>query len=217
MSLRKSPTLTPKMLAAKRRNTRRSTGPTTALGFAGEDTRATEGPTTALGFAGQDTRATESPCDVPTAGKPCVTHYWVSGDLKSGKTPLIAAHGGPGCTHDYLLGLSALTVRHGIPIVFYDQIGNGLSTHLPEKMGDTSFWKTELFIAELENLISALGIQDRFDLFGHSWGGRLMMSFAVRQPKGLRQLVLASCVPVMKDFMEVSFPPAHPSLPPTKK
>ena len=30
------------MMAAKRRNARRSTGPTTALGFAGEDTRATE-------------------------------------------------------------------------------------------------------------------------------------------------------------------------------
>ncbi len=42
MSLRKSPTLTPKLLAANRRNARRSTGPTTALGFAGEDTRATE-------------------------------------------------------------------------------------------------------------------------------------------------------------------------------
>ena len=49
---------------------------------------------------------------VPAAGKPCVTHYWISGDLKSGKIPLIAAHGGPGSSHDYLAILKGF--RNGL-------------------------------------------------------------------------------------------------------
>lgn len=140
--------------------------------------------------------------NVPAAGKPCSTHYWISGNLKSGKTPLVLAHGGPGCSHDYLAILSRLTASHGIPVVLYDQLGNGLSTHLPEKNGDTSFWTIPLFIDELHNLLEHLGIQDRYDLLGHSWGGMLGSSFAVRQPKGLRRLVLASSIAVMQDWVD---------------
>lgn len=147
-------------------------------------------------------REGEIPFEVPEAGKPCATHYWISGDLKSGETPLVVAHGGPGGTHDYLVNLAQLTDQRGIPIVFYDQIGNGLSTHLPERNGDTSFWTVEFFMDELENLVVALGIQDRYDLLGHSWGGMLAASFAARQPKGLRRLVLASSVAVMQDWVE---------------
>ena len=139
--------------------------------------------------------------EVPVADKPCVTHYWASGDLKSGKTPLVVAHGGPGVTHDYLDNLVKLTEIHGIPIVLYDQIGNGLSTHLPEKKGDTSFWTIQLFIDELNNLITSLGIQDRFDFLGHSWGGALGSTYAATQPKGLRRLVLASSPAAAKDWM----------------
>ncbi|KAH8100344.1 Alpha/Beta hydrolase protein [Cristinia sonorae] len=139
--------------------------------------------------------------DVPAAGKPCTTHYRISGDLKSGKTPLVVLHGGPGCTHDYLLNLVTLTSSHGIPLVFYDQLGNGQSTHLPDKNGDTSFWTIQLFISELENLLRHLGIQDNFDLLGHSWGGMLASSFAVTKPKGLRRLILASSIGRMKDWV----------------
>jgi pimeloyl-ACP methyl ester carboxylesterase len=62
-----------------------------------------------------------------------------------------------------------------IPVVFYDQIGCGESTRLPEKKGDGNFWTLELFIKDLENVIAALNI-DQYDLFGHSWGGLLAVS-----------------------------------------
>lgn len=139
---------------------------------------------------------------VPLAGKTCKTHYWISGDLKSGKTPLVVAHGGPGATHLYVATHIELTAKFGIPVVLYDQIGNGLSTHLPEKKADEAFWTVELFVAELDNLLEKLGISDRYDLLGHSWGGMLGSSFAVRQPKGLRRLVLASSVACMQDWMD---------------
>ncbi|THH23137.1 hypothetical protein EUX98_g8036 [Antrodiella citrinella] len=139
---------------------------------------------------------------VPSGGKPCFTHYWISGDLKdTTKTPLIIAHGGPGCSHNYLAILSRLTQTHGIPVILYDQLGNGLSTHLAEKNGDTEFWTIQLFIDELDNLISHLKLSE-YDLLGHSWGGILGSSFAVRQPKGLRKLVLASSIAVMQDWVD---------------
>ena len=30
------------------------------------------------------------------------TWYRVTGDLSTGRTPLVIIHGGPGCTHDYV-------------------------------------------------------------------------------------------------------------------
>jgi len=81
-------------------------------------------------------------------------------------TPLVVAHGGPGCTHDYVLALAQLAER-GRPVVHYDQLGGGRSTHMPEKGGD--FWTVELFLEELENLLVYLGLNDRYFLLGQSW------------------------------------------------
>ena len=130
---------------------------------------------------------------IPGIDKPCKTWYKVYGDLKGSKhRPLVVLHGGPGFSHNYLLSLADLTSKYGIPVIFYDQIGNGLSTHLPEKTGDAQFWTIQLFMDEFHNLISHLGIQDDYDLLGHSWGGILGSEIAVRHPKGLRRLVFAS-------------------------
>jgi len=140
---------------------------------------------------------------VTSIGKTSKTKYWVSGDLKSSssKTPLVVAHGGPGAGHNYLADLALLTASHGIPVVLYDQIGGGESTHFPEKNGDGEFWSVQLFIDELHNLLGHLSIQDNFHLLGHSWGGMLGASVAVQQPKGLRRLVLSSSVPRMQDWI----------------
>ena len=117
------------------------------------------------------------------------TWYRITGDLDSGIIPLVVAHGGPGCTHDYLLRLTALA-RTGRPVIHYDQLGNGRSTHLPN--ADPSYWTPELFVAELDNLLTGLGIADSYHLLGQSWGGMLGAEFAVRRPAGLRRLVIAN-------------------------
>ena len=117
------------------------------------------------------------------------TWYRVTGDLSSAKVPLLVAHGGPGCTHDYVLALAELA-KDGRPVVHYDQLGGGRSTHLPEKGGD--FWTVDLFLDEMENLLTALGINDRYDLLGQSWGGMLGAEHGIRKPEGLRALVLSN-------------------------
>ena len=120
------------------------------------------------------------------------TAYFLYGDLSNTKRlPLICLHGGPGVPHHILKRLGLLNKRCDIPVVLYDQIGCGASTHLPEKKGDTGFWTFDLFINELNNLLSSLQIKE-YDIFGSSWGGVLATQFAVTQPRGLRKLIVAS-------------------------
>jgi len=130
---------------------------------------------------------------VPAAGKPCKTFYKVFGNLTTRtRTPVVLLHGGPGAGHEYMLSLGDIAGKYSIPVIIYDQLGNGLSTHLPEKNGDATFWTEQLFLDELDNLLRQLNIQDDYNLLGHSWGGMLGSLHAIRQPKGLKHLVLAS-------------------------
>ena len=103
------------------------------------------------------------------AGRPCQTSYKVYGDLKSGTTPVVALLGGPGSTHHYIISIADLYVKYSILVVFYDQLGNGDSTHLLEKVGDGgSFWTEQLFLDELDNLLCQLSIQDDYSVIKHS-------------------------------------------------
>jgi L-proline amide hydrolase len=117
------------------------------------------------------------------------TWYRVTGDLDSGMTPLVVLHGGPGCTHDYVLALADLA-ESGRPVIHYDQLGGGRSTHLPGHDGD--FWTVQLFLDELDNLLDSLGIADDYHLLGQSWGGMLGAEHAIRQPEGLRSLLISN-------------------------
>jgi L-proline amide hydrolase len=117
------------------------------------------------------------------------TWYRVTGDLSSPLTPLVVVHGGPGCSHDYVLNIANLA-EAGRPVIHYDQIGGGRSTHLPERGGD--FWTVDLFLAELDNLLTVLGVKDGYHLLGQSWGGMLGAEHALRRPAGLRALVISN-------------------------
>jgi L-proline amide hydrolase len=122
---------------------------------------------------------------IPYAGGE--TWYRIVGDREEpGKLPLLALHGGPGALHDYLEPLGELAST-GRRVIFYDQIGCGRSW--VEKPVD--FWTVELFVAEVQAVRDALGL-DRVHLFGSSWGGMLAMEYALTRPAGLASLVLSS-------------------------
>lgn len=141
-------------------------------------------------------REGRAPFQIPSREAPCETYYKIYGDLRSGSPPLIVLHGGPGSGHEYVEPFSKLWASHGIPVVFYDQIGCARSTHLRETEGDMSFWQPSLFVAELENLLGYLHISDSegpgFQVLGHSWGGSLAVAFAARKPAMLHRLVIAN-------------------------
>jgi L-proline amide hydrolase len=127
------------------------------------------------------------------------TWYRVTGSLDTvGPAPLVVLHGGPGATHDYLLSLGDLAAG-GRAIVHYDQLGNGRSSHYPERGAD--FWTVELFVRELHNLVGALGIAERHHVLGQSWGGFLAQEYALTQPGGLRSMVLADTAASFPDFV----------------
>jgi L-proline amide hydrolase len=127
------------------------------------------------------------------------TWYRVTGSLDTvGPAPLVVLHGGPGATHDYLLSLGDLAAG-GRAVVHYDQLGNGRSSHYPERGAD--FWTVELFVRELHNLVGALGIAERHHVLGQSWGGFLAQEYALTQPGGLRSMVLADTAASFPDFV----------------
>jgi len=139
-------------------------------------------------------KVTEGTIPFIVDGESFSTWYTLVGDLStSTRPPLVVLHGGPGTSHDYMLPLTDLAARSTpTPVILYDQIGTARSTHLPSK--PAAFWTVELFVAELENVLTHFGIADSFDLHGHSWGAMLAAEYIVRrQPKGLRRLVLSNC------------------------
>ncbi|GAM88651.1 hypothetical protein ANO11243_066850 [Dothideomycetidae sp. 11243] len=133
------------------------------------------------------------PFKVDSVDRGCRTFYKIIGDLSCGSPPLVCLHGGPGGTHGGLLAYSEMWTRHRIPVVLYDQIGAGASTHLPELAGNESFWQVSPFIAQLDSLLDGLRLRDNgFYLLGHSFGAVLAADFATTQPRGLRKLILSS-------------------------
>ncbi len=91
-------------------------------------------------------------------------------------TPLVVLHGGPGVPHDYLLPLTELAdVR---PVIFYDQLGCGLSV-CADNPDD---WTVENSVAGLHALCHQLGLK-RYILLGQSWGTFLAVSYALAHPE----------------------------------
>ncbi|KZT58159.1 proline-specific peptidase [Calocera cornea HHB12733] len=131
------------------------------------------------------------------------TWYQIYGDLATAKhPPLIFLHGGPGVPGRYLLTIGDLWNTHGIPVIFYDQLGCGNSTHLPDK--GPEFWTVGLFLDELDNLLVKLGIKDSYFLGGNSWGGMLAAEHGVLRPKGLKKLVIADSPASMELWLEAA-------------
>lgn len=116
------------------------------------------------------------------------TWYRIVGNGEdSGKLPMLALHGGPGSSHDYLEPLAELA-NTGRRVIFYDQLGGAGNSDQPH---DPSMWTVELYRDELATVIESLELR-RYHLFGSSWGGMLAMEHALTRPSGLASLVIAS-------------------------
>ena len=117
------------------------------------------------------------------------TWYRVTGELDPAaeRAPLVVLHGGPGVAHNYCLAMANLAAD-GRAVIHYDQLGCGNSTHLPD--ADPGFWTVELFVAELRNLVDALGVGGRFHLLGQSWGGMLAPEFVLADGAGIVSMTI---------------------------
>jgi proline-specific peptidase len=109
--------------------------------------------------------------------------YRVSGTGKGTVTVLL--HGGPGSSSFYLKPFEDL--GNDRQIVRYDQLGGGKS----DKITDTTMFTIDHFVAELESLRIALGV-DRWNLLSHSWGTILAVEYYRVHPEHVVSLTLCS-------------------------
>jgi len=108
-------------------------------------------------------------------------HVRIAGYPKAGDV-LIAIHGGPGNSSDYMLSLEQLASGE-FAVVNYDQRGTGQSTE-PSKG-----YAMRNYIADLEAVRQAVGVES-VHLLGHSWGGLVALRYAVAHPQRVRSIIL---------------------------
>jgi proline-specific peptidase len=113
-------------------------------------------------------------------------------------TPLLMLHGGPGAGSDYIAPLGEALAADR-PVVFWDQLGCGRS----DAPDDTSLWTLDRFVAEVDAVRGALGL-DRIHLFGQSWGGWLAIEYMARGTTGVERLVLASTSASTREFTDAA-------------
>jgi len=105
----------------------------------------------------------------------------IAGEPEEGEV-LIAVHGGPGNSSDYMLSLEQLA-SDGLAVVTYDQRGTGRSSEPSGGYGMSSY------VADLEAVRQAVGAE-AIHLLGHSWGGLVALRYAVAYPQRVRSIVL---------------------------
>ena len=119
------------------------------------------------------------------------TYYRMVGTQTGNKKPLILLHGGPGSTHNYFEVLDRLAEEDGRQLVMYDQIGCGES-YVEDR---PDLWNAEVWIRELEELRSHLGLSQAH-LLGQSWGGMLLLEYLCNhEPEGIKSIILSSTLP----------------------
>jgi proline iminopeptidase len=115
------------------------------------------------------------------------TTIWYEVRGSAAGRPLVMVNGGPGFDHTYVLCSDAWDkLARGRRVVFYDQRGTGRSA--PLRQGQSCTLADQ--VADLEALRARLGAA-QIDLLGHSWGGYLVMAYAVKHPEHVAHLIIA--------------------------
>ena len=108
-------------------------------------------------------------------------------------TLVICIHGGPGSSFRYLLNCKSL-VEKGYRVVFYDQIGSGLSERFPKEVynnyGNNAI--NNIYFEELRKIIEYYKTYDtqKVILLGHSWGAMLATAFTGKYPNDIDGLIV---------------------------
>jgi len=143
--------------------------------------------------------------DINWGGIKTVTISTPSGDFdvwtkRTGNNPRIKVlllHGGPGSTHEYFQCFNSFFPKEGFEYYFYDQLGSYYS----EQPDDTSLWKIDRFVDEVEQVRIALKLDSsNFFLFGKSWGGTLAIEYALKYQKNLKGLIISNMTSSTKAY-----------------
>lgn len=116
-------------------------------------------------------------------------NVWTKSIGNNPKIKLLLLNGGPGATHEYFECFENFLLPEGFEIIYYDQLGCGLS----DDPKDTSMWDLPRYVEEVEQVRKALGLnKDNFYLLGHSWGGILAMQYALKYQENIKGLIISN-------------------------
>ena len=114
----------------------------------------------------------------------------------TGKEVVIVVHGGAGLPHEYFHPMLSSLSRY-TRLVYFDRRADMLSTRSvfepasPAELAD-----------DIDALRKALGLQ-RVTLFGHSFGGNIALTYALRYPNNVKRLILVGTSAVVESQSEV--------------
>jgi proline iminopeptidase len=100
--------------------------------------------------------------------------------------PLVILHGGPGASHDYFLPYLLPLARHN-RLIFIDERGSGRS----QKLQDSTAYTLDNMADDVEAIRQILGL-GKISLLGHSCGGVLAQTYALKYQQNLTHLILCS-------------------------
>lgn len=123
---------------------------------------------------------------------------WTKRTGNNPRVKVLLLHGGPGANHIYWSCVDSYFPNAGIEYYYYDQLGS-LYSDIPT---DTSLWRTDRFVEEVEQVRRALNLnKDNFFLMGHSWGGILAMEYALKYQHNIKGLIISNMMSSIPDYM----------------
>jgi len=124
---------------------------------------------------------------------------------------VLLLHGGPGGSHEFFECFDSYFPKEGIEYILYDQLGSFYSDN-PQ---DTSLWRLDRFVEEVEQVRVALGLDStNFYLLGHSWGGILAMEYATKYQHNLKGLIISNMVASVPEYNKYANEVLGPQMPP---
>jgi proline iminopeptidase len=135
-------------------------------------------------------------------------HVWTKRIGNNPSAKMLLLHGGPGITHEGFEACDSYFPAAGIEYYYYDQLGSAYS----DQPDDPDLWELPRFVDEVEQVRRALGLDhDNFYLYGQSWGGILVIEYALAYQEHLKALVISnmmSSIPAYNAYAEQVLMPA---------
>ena len=124
-------------------------------------------------------------------------NVWTKRTGNNPRIKVLLLHGGPGSSHEYFQCFDSFFPREGFEYYYYDQLGS----HYSDQPDDTSLWKIDRFVDEVEQVRKALKLDSsNFFLFGKSWGGALAIEYALKYQKNLKGLIISNMTSSTKAY-----------------
>jgi proline iminopeptidase len=124
-------------------------------------------------------------------------NVWTKRTGNNPKIKVLLLHGGPGSTHEYFQCFDSYFPGEGFEYYYYDQLGSYYS----DQPDDTSLWKIDRFVEEVEQVRKALKLDStNFYLLGKSWGGTLAIEYALKYQQNLKGLIISNMTSSTKAY-----------------